>query len=230
MKAQFLKQDLQATDLPQRFVAVMASGMAVRADDPFPWLQQQYHRQTIALDMEAASFYAALRSFTHALVVKGVCDYADMKKNDTYHDYAARVSAVYLLGFLQEYVTEQTMPLQHASERAEAKRDSKPTHIRVVSRPSREGNKGVVLFVLDGTEHALEYIRYDNISHQILFLKEKQQELVRLVVPFATLKPLEKQAVFQIDGVDGLLAFKMSAVTSIMNIKVEVGGVEVFHN
>lgn len=106
----------------------------------------------------------------------------------------------------------------------------KPTNIRVISTPSREGNKAIILFNLDGTEHALEYVRYDKIRHQILFLKEKQQELVRLVVPFATLKPVEKQAAFQIDGVDCLLIFKMSAVTSIMNIKVEVGGVEVFHN
>jgi len=84
---------------------------------------------------------------------------------------------------------------------------------------------------LDKTEYTLEYIRYDNFfSSQIIFLKHEQQELVRLVVPFATLKSVEKHANFQIDGVDGLLTFKMSAVVGIMNIKVEVGGVEVFHN
>ena len=107
---------------------------------------------------------------------------------------------------------------------------SQPTHIRVTSSPSREGNKAVILFVLNGTEHALEYIRYDKIRQQILFLKEKQQELVRLPVPFGTLKTIEKQAAFQIDGVNGLLTFKMSAITGIMNIGVTVGGVEVFHN
>jgi nucleoside phosphorylase len=168
MKKQFLKQDLLATDQPKRFVAAMASGMAVRADDPFLWLQQRYHRQTIGLDMEAASFYAALRSFTNTLVVKGVCDYADMTKDDTYHDYAARVSAVYLLGFLQEYVTKQTMIPQYASESAEALQDPEPTHIRVSSGPSREGNKGMILFMLKGIEHTLEYIRHDNIKDQIL--------------------------------------------------------------
>ena len=109
MKEQFLQHALQPSDLPQGIVAPMASGMAVRADDPFPWLQQ-YHRNTIALDMEAASFYAAVRSFTHVLVVKGVCDYADMTKNDAYHDYAARASAVYVLHFIQEYVTKEAMP------------------------------------------------------------------------------------------------------------------------
>lgn len=104
----------------------------------------------------------------------------------------------------------------------------KPTNIRATYQPSREGNKGMILFVLNGTEHALEYIRYDKISHQIIFLKQKQQELVRLVVPFATLKPLEKHAEFQIDGIEGILTFKMSAIASIMSVRVEVGGVEIF--
>ncbi len=212
----------------------MASGMAVRADNPFPWLIEYRNRKTLALDMEAATFYLALRAFphTHGLVVKGVCDYADTQKNNHYHDYAARASAVYLLHFIQKYVTKQTMPRQHISrpEPKSASNPSIPTNIRVISRPSREGNKGIILFVLNGTEHALEYIRYDEITRQILFLKETQQELVRLVVPFATFKSLEKHAAFQIDGVDCLLTFKMSAMTSIMNIKVEVGGVEVFHN
>ncbi len=89
----------------------------------------------------------------------------------------------------------------------------------------------MILFVLDGIEHTLEYMRYDKIfGQQILFLKENQQELVRLPMPFATLKSVEKQATFQVGGVDGLLTFKMSAITGIMNIKIEVGGVEVFHN
>jgi hypothetical protein len=91
-------------------------------------------------------------------------------------------------------------------------------------------NKAVILFVLDEAEHTLEYIRYDKIHHQTLLLKEKQQELVRLVVPCATFKLLEEYAEFQIDGVGSRLIFRMSAITSIMNIKVEIGGVEVFHN
>jgi nucleoside phosphorylase len=221
---------LNDSEQPERHIAPIASGMAVHADNPFPWLIEYLNRKTLALDMEAAAFYRVLCAFpqTQSLVVKGVCDYADVQKNDSYHNYAARASGVYLLYFIQEYVTDQTMPRQHIPAQTGPK--SKPTSIRVLSRPSREGNKAIILFVLDGIEHALEYIRYDKISRQILFLKEKQQELVRLVVPFATLRPLVKHATFQIDGVDGLLTFKMSAVISIMTIKVEVGGVEVFHN
>ena len=107
-----LNRQLRANDEPRCIIAPMASGMAVRQDNPFPWLRENYNRNTIALDMEAATFYRTLRavSHIHGLVVKGVCDYADMTKNDAYHDYAARASAVYLLYFIQEYVSEQTMP------------------------------------------------------------------------------------------------------------------------
>src|SRR6266700_6641065 len=67
--------------------------------------------------MEAATFYRAFgaASHIHALVVKGVSDYGDGSKNDAYHEYAAQASAVYLLSFIQEYVTEQTMPRRDAS-------------------------------------------------------------------------------------------------------------------
>lgn len=384
----------------ERYIAPMASGMAVRADNPFPWLTEYRNRKTVALDMEAATFYLALRSLphAHALVVKGVCDYANGQKNDNYHDYAARASAVYILHFIEEYVTQQTMPRRDDSEQtalpgvagvpllpgpfpalqennnnmpssnetkqfdvflchnsldkeevreiglqlqkekirpwldewellpgqpwqraledqivhiksaavffgahgirnwqwleAEAflrefvsrgcpvipvimrsapvepeipvflkgmmwvdfrqerpdplhqlirgirgtqKPDlgvvlptPRPTKIRVTYQPSREGNKGMILFLLNGTEHALEYMRRDNFSHQIFFLKRKEQELVRLVMPFATLKSLEKCAEFQIDGVDCRFSIRMTAITSIMSVKLEIGGVEVF--
>jgi nucleoside phosphorylase/tetratricopeptide (TPR) repeat protein len=112
MKSARLKRELKDTEEPRCIIAPMASGMAVRQDDPFLWLREHYDRNTVGLDMEAATFYQALRavSHIHGLVVKGVCDYANMNKKDTYHDYAARASAMYLLAFIQEYVTEQTMP------------------------------------------------------------------------------------------------------------------------
>jgi len=106
-----MKHELKGTEWPKRFIAPMASGMAVRSDDPFLELQP-HNRKTLALDQEAAAFYRTLHEFSHiyALVVKGVCDYADPTKNDTYHKYAAQASAIYLLYFLKEYVTDETMP------------------------------------------------------------------------------------------------------------------------
>jgi nucleoside phosphorylase len=116
MKRARLKRELKPNEEPKRFIVPMASGMAVRSDNPFPWLREQFHRNTIALDMEAATFYRALgaASHIHALVVKGVSDYGDGSKNDAYHEYAERASATYLLSFIQEYVTEQTMPRRDA--------------------------------------------------------------------------------------------------------------------
>ncbi len=111
-RSKLKRQVLRDSEQPQCYIAPMASGMAVRGDNPFPWLAEYRNRKTIALDMEAAAFYLTMRAFPsiQALVVKGVCDYADMGKNDSYHDYAARASAIYLLSFIQQYVTEETMP------------------------------------------------------------------------------------------------------------------------
>ncbi len=43
-------------------------------------------------------------------MVKGVCDYADTQKDDTYHDFASRASALYALSFIQDYVTNERLP------------------------------------------------------------------------------------------------------------------------
>lgn len=99
---------------PQCHIEVVASSMAVRSDNPFPQLVSQYNRKTVGVDMEAATVYTALHDFPlmHGLVVKGVSDYGDHTKTKTnrYRDYARRASAVYLLHFILEYVTDETMP------------------------------------------------------------------------------------------------------------------------
>ncbi len=112
LKRQHLTRAWKATDEPRCHIEVMASSMAVRADNPFPQWTAQYHRKTVGVDMEAATFYTALRDFPllHGLVVKGVSDYGDPTKNDRARDFARRASAVYLLHFIQDYVTEETMP------------------------------------------------------------------------------------------------------------------------
>src|SRR5258706_1455863 len=76
LKRRLLKRQLKEIEQPGCIIGAMASGMAVRGDNPFPWLTEFRNRKTIALDMEAAAFYLALRAFpnTHALVVKGVGD------------------------------------------------------------------------------------------------------------------------------------------------------------
>ncbi len=112
MKRQQLKRVWKSADEPQCYVGVMASSMAVHADNPFPEWASQHNRKTLGIDMEAATFYTALRNFPlmHGLVVKGVSDYGDSSKTDRYRDYAAHASAAYLLHFIQKYVTQETMP------------------------------------------------------------------------------------------------------------------------
>jgi nucleoside phosphorylase len=89
----------------------MASGSAVRADHPFDEVRAPV-RGTVAIDMEGAAFGSVMshHPLIRWLVVKGVCDYADQTKNDTYHIYAARASALYALCFIQAYVTDERLP------------------------------------------------------------------------------------------------------------------------
>ena len=92
-------------------IKAMASGSAVRADNPFQDVQAPV-RGTVAIDMEGAAFGLVMsrHPLTRWLIVKGVCDYADQAKSDTYHDYAARASASYALRFIQAYVTNEHLP------------------------------------------------------------------------------------------------------------------------
>jgi nucleoside phosphorylase len=111
MKKRKLGRELQQEELPQCLIAPIASGMAVQANNPFPHLLE-HNRKALFLDQEVATFYQTLSEFPNVyfLAVKGVCDYGNIHKNDNYHDYAARVSAIYLLYFIQSYVLDMTMP------------------------------------------------------------------------------------------------------------------------
>ncbi len=126
LKRQQLKRPWRATDEPACYIEVMASSMAVRADNPFPQWTRQHNRKTVGVDMEAATFYTALRDFPsmHGLVVKGVSDYGDSTKTDRYRDYARRASAVYLLHFIQEYITQETMPRRDIPPEGRTERSS----------------------------------------------------------------------------------------------------------
>ncbi len=106
----FYTKDFPYTDPqePRRFIAPMASGSAVRSDNPFEEIRKPV-RGTLAYEMEGATFYRVVAEFTgiRALVVKGVCDYADPDKDDSYHQYAAAISASYMLSFIKEFVNSE---------------------------------------------------------------------------------------------------------------------------
>lgn len=93
---------------PAVHIAPMASGSAVRGDNPFEQVRMMA-RNTVAIDMEAATFYRTIAEYpgVRGLLVKGVSDYADNQKNDTYHTYAAAAATAYMLSFVQAYVTSE---------------------------------------------------------------------------------------------------------------------------
>jgi nucleoside phosphorylase len=112
----------------------MASGSAVRADHPFQDVLAPV-RGTVAIDMEGAAFGLVMsrHPLIPWLVVKGVCDYADGEKNDLYHGYAARASALYALSFVQKYVTSEIVPhvITATEKRTEAGRATADERARV---------------------------------------------------------------------------------------------------
>jgi nucleoside phosphorylase/tetratricopeptide (TPR) repeat protein len=111
MKQKMIGRELQDGEQPRCFIAPVASGMAVQGNNPFPRLLE-HNRKAFFLDQEVTALYQTLNEFPeiYFLAVKGVCDYGDKSKNDDYHTFAARASAVYLLYFVCEYVTNITMP------------------------------------------------------------------------------------------------------------------------
>jgi nucleoside phosphorylase len=117
MKRTMIRRELQEAERPRCVVAPVASGMAVYVNNPFPRLLE-HNRKALFLDQEVAAFYQTLSEFPdmYYLAVKGVCDYGDEDKSDGYHDYAARASAIYLLFFIREYVTDQTMPRREVEQ------------------------------------------------------------------------------------------------------------------
>ncbi len=87
----------------------MACGPLVVKDSDYVAILRSREYSLLALDMEsygvalAASMCSTPARSVHAVVVKGVVDYADDLKNDDWHDYAAYASAAFA-----RYVIEAT--------------------------------------------------------------------------------------------------------------------------
>lgn len=92
-------------------LGTIASCGAVRKDNPFGEIKGPV-KSVIGVDLEALAIYKQANTYSggQALVVKGVCDYADENKNDDIHEKAATRSAKYLVEFVKEYVTTNHFP------------------------------------------------------------------------------------------------------------------------
>src|SRR2546429_3743963 len=62
------------------------------------------------------------------------------RSNDAYHRYAAHASAIYLLYFIQEYVTEETMPRKY-DRRSEEHTSELQSRLHLVCRLLLEKKK-----------------------------------------------------------------------------------------
>ncbi len=94
---------------PALHVGPIASGAAVVADEKVLGNVREQQRALLGIDMEAFGVYAAghYGPYPHptTFCIKGVSDYADEKKNDRWHAYAAFTSASVLAHFVETRLT-----------------------------------------------------------------------------------------------------------------------------
>ncbi|MBZ9775380.1 hypothetical protein [Mesorhizobium sp. CO1-1-8] len=91
-------------------IGPMASGAAVRADDSFFEELAKANRKVLAVEMEAYGVFATANEMpsprADVLVVKGVSDFANSNKEDSFQDYAAYVSSACLLEMIERHFSE----------------------------------------------------------------------------------------------------------------------------
>jgi nucleoside phosphorylase len=88
-------------------VGPMASGAAVLADRDHSVMIQKQNRKVLGIDMEAYAIFAAADQSSlqrpTPLVIKGVVDFADPKKNDRHQAFAAYLSANLLMALMERF-------------------------------------------------------------------------------------------------------------------------------
>lgn len=90
-------------------IGPMATGAAVIADPKkVQDIMENQTRNVVAIEMEAYGMYYAahwsVRPKPKFLTVKSICDYADEKKDDDYHEYAAYTSVKVLDKLIKKYL------------------------------------------------------------------------------------------------------------------------------
>lgn len=122
-----------ALEAPKIHFGTYGTGMAVRGDETdsgHSWVFEQCQkvdRKTLAVDMEAAAvLLACAHSPTNVLVVKGVSDHADSKKNDDFHRIGKRLSAFFAFRVALEWMNctpEQRLKLELIPDGVVAKKE-----------------------------------------------------------------------------------------------------------
>jgi nucleoside phosphorylase len=93
---------------PRLFIGPVASGAAVLADPVLAKGVLTQHRKLMGIDMETYGLFAAAEEsplpLPKAFAIKGVSDFADSDKNDSFQEYAAYTSAQCLKLFVERYL------------------------------------------------------------------------------------------------------------------------------
>lgn len=95
-------------ELVSGHVAAMASGGSVIGDKSVTQKVVNQHRKLFGIDMEVYGIYSAAQMCgapkPMVFAVKGVCDYADVHKEDKLQSFAAYVSAQFAYRFILKYL------------------------------------------------------------------------------------------------------------------------------
>lgn len=92
---------------PKSWIGALATGNSVIEDSSIFDRLSTRERKVLGLETEAAAFLQEVQSTYPGLpsfVVKGVCDYADTEKGDSFHKYAAEASAQYMYYLLKHII------------------------------------------------------------------------------------------------------------------------------
>ncbi|MBN1314799.1 MAG: hypothetical protein JXA42_05005 [Anaerolineales bacterium] len=115
---------------PDSHIGLYLSGNKVIADEDTAGRLVAFWHRAAAIEMEAAAIAAIFRQLQKPpgfIVIKGICDYADSKKNDSWQAYAADAAASFAYSFVTEQLSPQDLSWPHRQ----------PTHDDSFSRALR---------------------------------------------------------------------------------------------
>ena len=109
--------------LPHMHMGLYLSGNKIIADETTAGKIKAFWQRAAAIEMEAAGIAAMLRQINDPpgfIVIKGICDYADSKKNDKWQSYAADAAASFAYSFVAEQLTPNDLFSIHRQSDSEA--------------------------------------------------------------------------------------------------------------
>jgi nucleoside phosphorylase len=115
----------------------IATGTGVQQDPLIFNKIAEFQRKIIGLEMEgeAIGIVSEIQELDYMVFVKGVCDYADEFKDDSFRQFAAKASADFLISFLIKYLPKKDpAPNSVESDRAKLVRKSQQVMEQVSNR------------------------------------------------------------------------------------------------